>query len=182
LLAAIAVAAISTGAAAADDRWIHVRVDDNEGGRARVDIQVPIGMVSGLLPVLNHRTAAGNLSFDDCDVKLDDLRTAWAAVRGAKDGQYVTVNDDDANVRIAKRGNLVLVNVDERDGGARVRVKLPLPLVDAALSRGDRIDLGAVVEALQAAPSGDLVTVEDGDTNVRIWIDAAPSPAREDAP
>jgi hypothetical protein len=176
------VAGSGAWAGATEDRWIHIRVDDNDDGHGRVDIQVPITMVSGLLPMLKDRTSAGAIHIDGKDVDLDELRAYWAAVRGAKDGEYVTVRDEEAHVRIAKSSGNLLLKVDESDGGSRVRMKIPLTLVDALLAGGDAVDLSALGKALEKAPSGELLTVDDADSHVRIWIDAAPAAAREDAP
>jgi hypothetical protein len=178
------VGACVTGAHAAPsgDRWIHVRVDSAEGDRGHVDIQVPIGMVSGLVPLLKNKAASGELRLHGHDTDLEELRGYWAAVRDSKDGEYVTIRDDDADVRIAKSGGVLIVNVDEKSERGRVRVKLPLALVDAALGRGEDIDVGALVKALESSPSGDIVTVDDADSQVHIWIDDAPSSARDDRP
>jgi hypothetical protein len=169
-------------AGASDDRWIHIRVDDRDEGHGRVDIQVPLTMVSSLLPMLKDKTSAGAVHIDGRDVDLDEMRGYWAAVRSAKDGDYVTVRDEGAHVRIAKSAGNLLLNVDESGGGSRVRMKLPLPLVDAVLAGGNTIDLDALGKALEKAPTGEILTVDDADSHVRIWIDSAPLPAREDAP
>jgi len=179
LLGSLVIATVALGApkaSAAGDRWIHVRVDDADGSKGHVDIQVPIGLVSSLLPALKSH-AHGSIQIDG---KQDELRSYWNAVRAAKDGEYVTVRDDDSDVRISKSGGYFRVSVDDKGGGGRVRLKLPLPLVDAVLSGGDAIDLDAVGGALAQAPPGDLLTVDDEDSHVRIWIDAKAAPARED--
>lgn len=169
-------------AASAGDRWIHIRVDDTDDGDARVDIQVPIAMVSGLMPMLKDHTTHGTIHVDGDDIDIEELRGYWTALKGAKDGEYVTVRDRDAHVRVAKSQGQLLLDVDDKDEGSRVRVRIPVPLVDAALAGGKTIDLNALGKALEQAPSGDLITVDDAGSHVRIWIDEAPSPAREDAP
>jgi hypothetical protein len=182
LLGSVVIASVALGAseaAAADGRWIHVRVDDADGAKGRVDIQVPIGMVSSLLPAFQGFHAHGTIRIDG---KQAELRSYWNAVRAAKDGEYVTVRDDDSDVRISKSGGYFRVTVDDKEGGGRVRLKLPLPLVDAVLSGGDTIDLDAVGGALAQAPSGELLTVDDDDSHVRIWIDSKAAKARDDAP
>lgn len=180
LLGSVLFASVALGASqasAADDRWIHVRVDDADGAKGRVDIQVPIGLVSSLLPAFRGSHAHGSIQIDG---KQAELRNYWNAVRAAKDGDYVTVRDDDSDVRISKSGGYFRLSVDDKGGGGRVRLKLPLPLVDAVLSGGDTIDLDAVGVALAKAPSGELLTVDDDDSHVRIWIDSKAAPARED--
>jgi hypothetical protein len=176
------VAGVATRAAASDDRWIHVRVDDADGAKGRVDIQVPVGLVSSLLPALKGVHSRGSIHVDRKRVDLAELRGYWNAVRAARDGEYVTVRDEDSDVRIAKSGGYLRLTVDGKGGGNRVRMKIPLPLVDAALAGGDTLDLDALGKAFANAPMGELLTVDDEDSHVRIWIDARPAPAREDRP
>jgi hypothetical protein len=169
-------------AAASDDRWIHLRVDDADGDKGRVDIQVPVALVSSLLPVLKQAHAHGSIHVDADSVDLEEIRGYWSAVRSAKDGEYVTVRDADSDVRVSKRGGLFLVSVDDKGGKSRVRMKLPLPLVDALLDGKDSIDIAALGGALAKAPAGEILTVEDENSHVRIWIDTAAAPPREDQP
>jgi hypothetical protein len=115
-------------------------------------------------------------------VDLEEIRGYWSAVRSAKDGEYVTVRDADSDVRVSKRGGYFLLNVDDKGGRSRVRMKLPLPLVDAVLDGRDSINLEALGGALAKAPPGEILTVDDEDSHVRIWIDAAAAAPREDAP
>ena len=178
LLASVAM--VPARALASDDRWIHVRVDDADGARGRVDIQVPIGLVSSLLPALKGAHGRGTIRVDHNRMDIAELRSYWNAVRAAKDGDYVTVRDEDSDVRISKSAGYLRLTVDDKGGGSRVRMKIPLPLVDAALVGGDTLDLAALGKALASAPMGELLTVDDEDSHVRIWIDAHPAPARED--
>jgi hypothetical protein len=183
LLGCLALAGVVGGVAraASDDRWIHIRVDDADGAKGRVDIQVPVSLVSSLLPALNRSHGHGTIQLgDDSSMDLAELRDYWKAVRGAKDGEYVTVRDRDSDVRVSKRGGYFLLNVDDRGGKSRVRMKVPLPLVDAILDGGDEINLDALGGALAKAPEGELLTVDDDDSHVRIWIDDAVAPPRED--
>lgn len=176
------VGGVAGRAIASEDRWIHVRVDDADGARGHVDIQVPVGMVSSLLPMLNRAHCHGAIHVDGKRADLAELRGYWNAVRAAKDGEYVTVRDEGSDVRLSKSGGYLRLNVDEKGDGSRVRMKIPLPLVDAALIGGDTIDLDAIGKALANVPAGELLTADGEDGHVRIWIDAQPAAAREDAP
>jgi len=176
------VVGFAASAATPDERWIHVRVDDADDAKGRVDIQVPIGLVSTLLPALKGRHGDATFQLEGTNVGLAELRGYWNAVRTSKDGDYVRVRDKDSNVRISKSGGFLRVIVDEEGGGSRVRVKVPLPLVDAVLGGGETIDLDAIGGALAKAPVGELLTVDDENSHVRIWIDAQPAAAREDGP
>ena len=179
-LAAIALAA-APALAASDGRWIHVRVDEDGAHGAKVDLQVPLSMVSALMPTLKAKMDVdGKLDFGSQDVSLDELRSYWKAVKESRDGNYVTVRDGSETVRIAKRGGVVHVDVDDTAQSEHVKMRLPVPLVDAVLGTEDTLDMGAFVAALHDVPSGELIAVDDDESKVRIWIDDRPSPARED--
>ena len=183
LLGCLVLVGVAGGASAAsDDKWIHVRVDDTDGGKGRVDIQVPVGMVASVLPMLKGAHAKGSIHLNDASFDVAEVRAYWSALKAAKDGEYVTVRNEDSDVRIAKRGGTFHLNVDDKRGRSRVRMKLPLPLIDAVVAGGDTPDMGALAEALASAPAGELLTVDDEDSHVRIWIDGFAAPAREDAP
>ena len=183
ILGCLVVAWVASGAAmASDDRWIHVRVDDADGAKGRVDIQVPLGLASSLLPALKAAHGHGSIQIDGKHADLVKLRGFWNAVRAAKDGEYVTVRDENSDVRISKSGGYLRLRVDDEGSGSRVRLKLPLPLVDAVLVGGDAIDFDAIGGALAKAPVGELLTVDDKNSRVRIWIDVEAAPARKDGP
>ena len=179
---AAALLLLAPAFAASDGRWIHVRVDEDGDHGAKVDVQVPLSMVSSLMPTLRAKMDVdGHLDFGSSDVSLDELRAYWKAVKESKDGNYVTVKDGSDTVRIAKRGGVV--HVDVKGSGERVTMRLPVPIVDAFLGTKDTLDVGALVEALHDVPNGELIAVDDDDSKVRIWIDDRPSPVRdEDTP
>ena len=181
-LGCLVLAWVAGGAAAADDRWIHLRVDDADGAKGRVDIQVPLELASSLLPALKGAHGHGSIHLDGEHADLAEIRGYWNAVRAAKDGDYVTVREQDSDVRISKSGGYLRLSVDDKGGGNRVRLKVPLPLVDAILVGGDPIDFDAIGRALAKAPVGELLTVDDEDSHVRIWIDAKAALVREDRP
>ncbi len=53
-----------------------------------------------------------------------------------------------------------------------VDVKVPQAVVEALLSgEGDEIDLAAAIRALAARGEGELVTVDNKDAKVRVWVD-----------
>ena len=182
ILGSLVIACVAgSSAMAASDRWIHVRVDDAGEGNGRVDIQLPISLVATLLPAIQGKHAHGHVHIDGTSVDLAEMRGYWKAVRSARDGEYVTVRDEDSNVRISKSGGYLRVTVDDRDGSGKVRMKLPVALVDAVLSGGDDIDLGVLSGALSKVESGEILTVDDDDSHVRIWIDDDAAPARGDS-
>jgi hypothetical protein len=173
-LIAGALLILATGlTAASDDLWLHVFVqEDGESGET-VRVNVPIAFVEQVLPLIeNEHIRDGKIVIpEQAELEGVDLRGIWEAVRDAADGEFVTVDGADENVRVAKQDGMLLVNVD--DDGEKVRVRVPLDVVDAAFS-GDsgQLDVAAALRVLgERYPSHDIVTVEEGPAVVRVWID-----------
>ena len=60
----------------------------------------------------------------------------------------------------------------ENEDGADVNVQIPSSVVDALLSgEGEELNFRAAIEALAAEGEGELVTVNDDDDRVRVWVD-----------
>jgi len=68
---------------------------------------------------------------------------------------------------------MILVTADEVDGEkAHVEVRVPELLLDAIVVDDDnRLDLKALVGALERFGTGELVRVTAPDANVRIWVE-----------
>jgi hypothetical protein len=170
---ALAVIVGSGAAVAESDLWLHVKVDEAEG--AKVMVNLPINLVEkaiGMIPdeEWNH----GRVMLDGhTEWSVADLRELWNEVRATKDMTFVTVEDHDENVRVWKEGNYFRVKVTERHGEENeVNVQIPATVVDALLSGDDEhLNFSAAVEALVAEGEGELVTVNDSNDRVRVWVD-----------
>ncbi|HVR30429.1 MAG TPA: hypothetical protein VMS86_12955, partial [Thermoanaerobaculia bacterium] len=115
-----------------------------------------------------------DVELNDVDFRIEDLRQFWQDVRDQEDATFVTVESPDATVRVAKEGHLLVARTTERsDDGAQVDVRFPFAVLDALFQGTDehRIDLVAAVRALAQYGDGDIVTVDDGETRVRVWVD-----------
>lgn len=91
----------------------------------------------------------------------------------APDGVFVEVQDGDDHVIVAKEGGALRVSVDEGDG-ASVRVNVPFESIMAIMDAYDPqqgiFRTSRLVGALRTVPSGDLVSVIDGNDRVRIRV------------
>ncbi len=171
----IFILAVSVGAASAADRWLHVRVLE-AGEDTRVNVNIPLSLIGQLLPLVQvDAFEGGRLQILD-EVLEDtgvDIRAMWETLRGAQDGEYVTVESGDENVRIEKTEGFLMIHVDgKEDAAEKVLVRFPLEVVDALFSGDENtIDLLAAIQALGRHSDANLVSVQDGDTSVRIWVD-----------
>jgi len=181
----------SSGASSKSDQWIHVRVESKEDRGETVRVNVPIEMAAKVLPAIHDQNLHdGKVRIDGDKMNKDvDLRALLDAVRSSRDGEYVTVQSHESNVRVAKNGGYLYVHVTDKgdankaaakDGekaaGAhesKVEIKVPMKVVDALLSAGkDELDIVAALKALSAHGDTELVTVKDDENTVRVWVDS----------
>jgi hypothetical protein len=158
------------------DRWLHVRVSNPSKNEETVRVNVPLELAERVLPTINKdRLHSGRVRFDDIDCHGVDLRALVEAVRSSKDGEFVTVQNKDSDVRVAKRNGMLFVHVFEKNHPRKseVEVKVPMKVVDALFSGDkDELDLVAGLRALSSQGDTELVSVKDDENTVRIWLDS----------
>jgi WD40 repeat protein len=175
---------VTSDSSKTSDRWLHVRVVSTESKNETVRVNVPLEMAEKVLPAINKdRLHNGKVRFNDADMNGVDLKTLLDAVHTAKDGEFVTVQSSDSDVRVAKQNGYMLVHVIEKHSGSgkdaksteksSVDVKIPMKVVDALFSAGkDELDLVAALHALSAHGDTELVSVRSDDNTVRVWLDS----------
>ncbi len=165
-----------TTSASTHDRWLHVRVTNPGSKDESVRVNVPLELAEKVLPSINqNRLHNGRVKFDDVDCHGVDVRALLDAVRTSKDGEFVTVQSKDSDVRVAKQNGYLFVHVLEKNHPkkSQVEVKVPMKVVDALFSAGkDELDLVAGLRALSAQGDTELVSVKDEENTVRVWLDS----------
>ena len=161
---------------AKQDRWLHVRVENPDAKDEIVRVNVPLELAERVLPTIDRdRLHHGKVRVDQFDCHGVDLPALLDAVRASKDGEFVTVQSKDADVRVAKQNSYFLVHVIDKNHAkkCRVEVKVPMKVVEALLSSGkDELDLVAGLHALSTQGDTELVSVKDEQNTVRIWLDS----------
>jgi hypothetical protein len=154
-----------------DTPWIHVRVEEPEK-QSKVAVNLPLSVVEVALEAAPEMVEShGKIKFgEEHGMKLEDVRKVWAELAAVGDAELVSVESEGETVKVWRKADQVHVRV-EKAGKEEVRVEVPVSLVDALLSgEGDTINIKAAVAELQKK-RGDIVTVSEPDTTVRIWID-----------
>jgi hypothetical protein len=94
--------------------------------------------------------------------------------------EFITVESDDENVRVAKSGRFMIARVNGHGhgrnsadtDGEQVQVRVPLEVVDALLDAPDgQLNIKSALETLASQHTGELVSVTEGSSKVKIWID-----------
>jgi len=179
LAAALVTVSMRTARSATAERYLHVRVDGGAKGES-VNVNVPLSMAAKILPTINHGDLHnGRVTISSSDLNDIDVRAILDAIRTAPDNEFVTVKSNENDVRVAKsNGNLIIHVRDTEKGGGKsgqkVDVTIPMKVVDALFStaKNNELDVAAALQALGEAGETMLVSVQDAEQNLKIWIDS----------
>ena len=158
--------------------WVHLAVTgDND---ANININLPLAAIQGLIALAPETIVDdGQLQLGvEHEVPVAAIRGMWQELRDVGDAEFVTMQSEGRDLRIAREGDTILVNINEVDGNAddEVRVEIPVPVVNALLSGdGDTLNVRAALQELSTL-RGELVRVIESDNDIRIWIDESPTP------
>ena len=181
-LVALVAAAAAPALAQTGTPWLHVRVEEAKQA-TKVAVNLPLSVVEAVLkasPAMIEKHGRIHIG-NEHGLKLADLRRAWKELAAVGDAELVSVESEDENVKVMRRGDVVQVFVDrkakvDKDGkkekdSEQVRVEVPVSLVDALLSgEGDAANIEAAIGELRKR-RGDIVRVRDDESQVRVWID-----------
>lgn len=178
VLAALLALPIGAIPLQAQTPWIHIEVDENKAGTeadpTHVKVNLPLSVVQIALEAAPEKILdQGRIRMHPIDEDLDveDLRRIWNELRNSPESEWVNVEKKDETVSVRRQGDQVLIEVDDRKEGAKVHVQVPVSVVDALFSgEGQDLNLKDAISELKSL-RGDIVRVDDGGTNVRIWID-----------
>ena len=196
-LGLLALSLLPAGASAQQaGAWLHVRVEEAHKS-SKVNVNLPMTVVEAALkatPELIEEHGKIHLG-DHHGMKLADFRRMWKQLAAVGDAEFVSVESDEENVKVQRKGATLFIYVDHKESARKpaekpagksaaekvdakadrkageVRVEIPVALVDALLSgEGDQVNIQAAVAEIQKL-RGDIVRVHDEGSNVRVWID-----------
>jgi len=158
------------------ERWLHVRVISTNSKGETVRVNVPLELAEKVLPAIDHdRLHNGKVRVGCMDCDGVDVRTVFEAVRSSKDGEFVTVQSNDADVSVMKKEGMLFVHVHDKNKPkhSQVEVKVPMKVVEALLSGSkDELDILAGLHALAGQGDVELVSVKDDENTIRVWLDS----------
>ncbi len=164
---------LPTQALSAPDAWLRIRVVESGEDGEKVSVNLPLNLIEQILPHVGEGAGfrEGKVRLGSTDMNGTDVRAILKAISSAKDGEYVTVEGRTENVRVAKVGDLLLVDVKDQE--EKVTVRIPFVVLDAMIDDADQDELNvlAAIKVLAERGDGDLVTVDDGRSTVRIWVE-----------
>src|SRR5437762_13815035 len=121
---------------ASKDRWLHVRVISSDAKGETVRVNVPLELAEKVLPAIHQdRIHDGKVKIDNAHVNDVDLRALVDAIRTTKDGEFVTVQSNDCDVRVAKQSNHLIVHVLDKQNSKKSEVEVKVPMKDRKSTR-----------------------------------------------
>ncbi len=149
--------------------WVLIDVNDRSPDGMHVFVPAPLALADVAVRLVPAHVSKPL----DVDIDPDLIPVIQAAVRELKqagDFEMVRVEDGDELVVVRIEDGLVHVSVD--DGSDRVRVRLPLRSIEAAIKSIEdlRVEPVELLAALDHLPSGRLVEVHDHEVDVTISV------------
>jgi ribonuclease HI len=160
--------------AASPERYLHVRVI-NPTTHESVRVNVPLSLAEKIIPAINNgdlrngKVHIGELSADNVN-----LRAILEALKTAPEGEFVTVQQNDSDVHVAKEHGQMVVHVYDKGSKQKVDVTIPWDVAQALVAdtTENQLNVEAGIKALEAAGDVTLVSVVGGDESIRVWIDS----------
>ena len=152
--------------------WIHVHIAGTGDAEGDVAVNLPLSAVQALVAMVPDDvvTADGQLTLTERGgLTVSEVRQIWQEVRDAGDAEFLTFQEGDQTVRVARAGDRIQVRIEDDDETGLI--DLPLAVVDALLSGdGETLNIAAAFDELSTI-RGDIVRVTDGDRQIRVWVD-----------
>ena len=152
---------------------MHLEVTEKGGDPGTVKVNLPVSLVDTALNMVKDKNLKeGHLKLDRTEISMAEMRQLWGELKNAGNAEFVSVEKKDETVRISREGNFVLIKVNNTKNTEKVDIKMPVGVVDALLSGpGDELNLKAALSSMKAGNGGEILTVNEPDTHVRLWID-----------
>ena len=160
--------------AASPERYLHVRVI-NPTTHELVRVNVPLSLAEKIIPAINHgQLRDGKLQFGGFSADNVNLKAILEALKTAPEGEFVTVQQNDSDVHVAKEHGQLVVHVTDKQSKEKVDVTIPWDVAQALISdtTENQLNVEAAIRALQNAGDLTLVSVVGHDESVRVWIDS----------
>jgi hypothetical protein len=161
--------------AAAPERYLHVRVL-NPTTHETVRINVPLSLAEKIIPAINQGDLRdGKVHVGGLEANNINVRAILEALKSAPEGEFVTVQQNDSDVHVAKEHGQMVVHVIDKQSKEKVDVTIPWEVAQALIAdtSENQLNIEAAIKALEnIAGDVNLVSVVGHDENVRVWIDS----------
>lgn len=160
--------------ASAAEHYLHVKVTDAKTHEL-VRVNVPLSLAEAVLPAINHgKLRNGKVQLCGFSADNVNLKAILEALKSAPEGEFVTVQEPDNHVRVAKERGQLVVHVTDNKSKENVDVTIPWEVAQALVSNSNEneLNVAAGIKALESAGDVTLVAVNSNEQTVRVWVDS----------
>ena len=172
---AILLLAATMTFAAAPERYLHVRVI-NPTTHETVRVNLPLSLAEKIIPAINNGDLRdGKVHVGELQANEVNVKAILEALKTAPEGEFVTVQQNDSDVHVAKEHGQLVVHVIDKNSKEKVDVTIPWEVAQALISdtTENQLNIEAAIKALEnIAGDVNLVSVVGHDETVRVWIDS----------
>lgn len=179
ILSALVLVLGANLAAAGDQHWLHVRVEESGRHGEKVSVNLPFDLIEAVIEGVEvEEFDRGMIHVEDAEFDRELVKSMLDVVKKAEDGVFVTVEHERGEiVNVAKQGDELHIHIEDEDYEDEVvKVLVPLAVAEALLEGDDdELNLLAALRELNKRGPATLVQIESEDETVRVWIDTSQS-------
>jgi len=148
-------------------RGFRVEVRSRDGSETRhASFDIPSNLIARIARLAPVQEIGGDIRRDWSKEDISP-RQILAAADESSPGKPGVIKKDDATIEVAADGDALEIDVkDEWD--KHVHVRLPRALIEALTEGGGRISTAEILRRLDELGPGDVVTIQDHDTEITI--------------
>jgi len=164
------LAAAPPALADVENVWLHVDVNGLDHHEGTVKITLPLSLVE---VAIDSADTSGILK----DLKRDkgvDLAKLWKQLKNADLDEFVTIDSDDAKIKVFKEAGVFRVSMSDLDDEVdQMEIRIPFSVMDYLFdSKREGFKLSDMVSDLRNDLPLVLVEARKGsDERVKVWID-----------
>lgn len=168
---AVTVATPAMAADAAAGKWFHMTVHEQDRGRSRVRVHLPLSAVAKAAPLVPVRgVRSGSIRIGGTRLQVSELRRVWVAL---PEGTETTLPEPHEQVKLKRQQGYLVMSIADPNEPAAVRI--PAAVVDALLSSaGDDLNFAAAARAVATIAPSEVLAVATDHTTIRMWVDSTP--------
>jgi len=153
-----------------DTVWLHVNVNGLDDMDGTVKITLPLSLVEVAIDSADTSHIFRDLKRD----KGVDLAKLWKQLKTADMDEFITIDSNDAKVKVFKEAGVFRVSVSEFEGESKsIEVRIPFTIMDYLFDpKREGFKLSDMVADLRNELPLVIVEASDpGGERVKVWID-----------
>jgi len=165
------LAPVAVSAAAADDHVVMLRVDVNgtDKDTHRVKISVPLSLLEVVVESVDTTQVMRDLKSD----KGIDIKKLWRELRKADVDEFVSIDKDDAKIKVYKDRDLFRITVQEENFTTpNIEIRIPFSVMDYLTDdHDDGFKLSEMIAGIHTQLPLTIIEAQHDGENVKVWLE-----------